>query len=678
MNPPTDPSADDAATPWPGRNGNFLLALSDATRRLSDADAILAITLERLGRQIGVDRVGYIESHPGNTGYSVRREWCDDAIPTFVGEHSGSGTSPHLLEAMKRGEPMVFPDLMADPLIGPTAQTLLASGARAMLCVPLLKSDELVGALGLAHSQPFAWSPADIMLVREVLERTWETLKRARAEAALRHSEALLQAFLQHAPVAMSLTDENGALLLANEELLKRLNQNDAAMQAQSAANEASLRAEVLATGRVVEREMSVTGADSYRQYLAVRFPVHTGPDAPLRIGGCYIDLTRQKAVEAELARSREALFQSEKLTALGALLAGVSHELNNPLSVVVGQSLIMEEKAADPTVAARAAKIRKAAERCARIVQTFLAMARERPPERQPIDINHLIEAALEITSYGLRAAAISVRCAFDPALPCVIGDASQLHQLFANLIINAQHAMESEAGMRELAITTRRSDDGIIVEIADSGPGIPEEQRHRVFEPFFTTRPIGAGTGLGLSFAYNVAVAHGGRLGLAPSDRGARFVLELPLGTATETTIARSVADLAGAGGRGRALIVDDEAELAETLAELLTERGWQTQVATSGAAAIAALEQGDFAVVLSDVRMPQMDGPALYQWITAHRPHLAARTGFLTGDTLGSQASEFLQQSGVPFAEKPFSAATIEELLAALAVGAGRPQA
>ncbi|MFN4039907.1 MAG: GAF domain-containing protein, partial [Erythrobacter sp.] len=425
MNPPVDASADQANAPWLSRHGNFLLGLSDATRRLSDADAILAITLERLGRQIGIDRVGYIESHPGNTGYSVRREWCDEAIPTFVGEHAGSGTSPHLLEAMKRGEPMVFPDLLADPTIGPTAQTLLASGARAMMCVPLLKNDELAGALGLANTEPFDWSPADLMLVREVLERTWETLERARAEAALKESEALLQAFLQHAPVAMSLTDEAGELLLANEELLKRLQQNDAAMQAQSAANEASLRAEVLASGRAVEREMSIVGAEAYREYLAVRFPVHTSPGAPVRIGGCYIDLTRQKAIEAELARSREALFQSEKLTALGALLAGVSHELNNPLSVVVGQSLILEEKADDPAIAARAAKIRKAAERCARIVQTFLAMARERPPERQPIDINHLIDAALEITSYGLRAANVTVRRALAPDLPSVIGDA-------------------------------------------------------------------------------------------------------------------------------------------------------------------------------------------------------------------------------------------------------------
>jgi len=131
MSPPPDWSVDPAAALWPSHHGRFLLALSDATRHLSDADAILAITLERLGKQIGVDRAGYIESHPSNTGYDVRREWCDGAIPTFVGEYSGSGTSPHLLEAMKRGEPMVFPDLMADPLIGPTAQTLLASGARA-------------------------------------------------------------------------------------------------------------------------------------------------------------------------------------------------------------------------------------------------------------------------------------------------------------------------------------------------------------------------------------------------------------------------------------------------------------------------------------------------------------------------------------------------------------------
>lgn len=669
-----------AASPAPDRQPHdspshdshkaFLLALSDATRRLADPDAILTITLERLGRQLGVSRVGYIENHDDGRGFSIRREWRE-GIAAYTGEHDAAGTSPHLQAALARGEAMVIDDVLADPALGVSADTLLASGARAALCVPLIRAGQLVGALGLAHTVPHHWRPEDLALVRDVLERTWETLERARAEAALRDSEALLQAFFQHAPLAMSLADDEGRLLLANPELGRRLGAAVPALIGTVPEGEAALRAEVVAGNRAIARELAGDpAAASWRESLAIRFPVRADAEAPLRIGGFDIDLTRQKAMEAELARSREALFQSEKLTALGALLAGVSHELNNPLSVVVGQALILEQKAADPALKARAAKIRTAAERCARIVQTFLAMARQRPPERQPLDINDLVAAALELTAYGLRAAGVSVTRAFAADLPALVGDAGQLHQLFANLIINAQHALADRAGARELAITTRHRDGMVEVDFADTGPGVPDDLRHRVFEPFFTTRPVGAGTGLGLSFAYNVALAHGGRLDLCPSPRGALFRLSLPVAGPSAAAAVPAPPPAAA----GHALVIDDEAELAETLAELLQARGWTTQTATSGAAALAALDGGRFDLVLTDVRMPGLDGPALYGWQCANRPDLAARTAFVTGDTLGAQASAFLAGAGRPFAEKPLSADSIDRLLAAALPAAG----
>ncbi|MFN3390051.1 MAG: sensor histidine kinase, partial [Allosphingosinicella sp.] len=182
-------------------------------------------------------------------------------------------------------------------------------------------------------------------------------------------------------------------------------------------------------------------------------------------------------------------------------------------------------EAARDRAVAAREKKIRNAAERCARIVQTFLAMARQREPERQALDLNELIEAALELTGYGLRAAGVRVVRDLDPSLPRLVGDASQLHQLFANLIVNAQHALEGHDGPRELRVATEFRDGEVRAVIGDSGPGIPDAIRDRVFEPFFTTKPVGAGTGLGLSFAYGVAHAHGGELELLDARPGTHF---------------------------------------------------------------------------------------------------------------------------------------------------------
>jgi CheY-like chemotaxis protein len=292
--------------------------------------------------------------------------------------------------------------------------------------------------------------------------------------------------------------------------------------------------------------------------------------------------------------------------------------------------------------------------------------MARQREPEKQLLDVNGLIEAALDLTAYGLRAAGIKVRTELAPDLPQLVGDAGQLHQLFANLIVNAQHALEGHDGLRELAIATRCEGGAVTIEVADSGPGIPPAIRSRIFEPFFTTKPVGSGTGLGLSFAYGVARAHGGELALADGDEGTRFRIALPIGANGVGSAKQSVRRETGHGGV--ALVVDDELELAETLAEMLEGQGWSVVVAGGGREALDRLAERDVDLVITDLRMPDLDGADLFAWVRAHRPSLAERVVFLTGDTLGPGANRFLESCGRPFAEKPFSPESIARLVEA----------
>lgn len=375
-------------------------------------------------------------------------------------------------------------------------------------------------------------------------------------------------------------------------------------------------------------------------------------------------ELAERERAEQEIARQREALHQSEKLNALGSLLAGVAHELNNPLLVVVGRAIMLEGEVAAPELRAKVQKIRQAAERGARIVKTFLAIARQQPPAHQPVALNGLLEAAVELMGYGLRAADIATTLDLDPALPELAADADQLTQVFTNLIANAQQALVEVAPPRRLHIATRLTQAGGTVRISftDNGPGVPEAVRSRIFEPFYTSKPVGAGTGIGLSFSYGVIAAHGGRIALeSPRAGGARFVVILPLAPAAPAAAPAASPERVGVEPRS-ILIVDDERDIAEMLCELLAAAGHRVDLAASGHQALRRLARRSYDAVLSDLKMPDLDGPGLYRRLQQSHPHLLERVVFISGDTLGMGASDFLAQTGRPLLEKPFVPAEV----------------
>jgi PAS domain S-box-containing protein len=390
-------------------------------------------------------------------------------------------------------------------------------------------------------------------------------------------------------------------------------------------------------------------------------------------ISGIHLDVTDRKAAEAELAKSREALHQSEKLAALGSLLAGVSHELNNPLSAIVGQAEMLEEDALGTPLEARAKKISAAADRCARIVQTFLAMARRREPDRVAIDPNSLVTDALQITEYALRTTGIAATVECDPHVPAIEGDRDQLHQVLVNLIINAQQALEgAETFEKRLCVRTCVTAAGkVAIDVVDNGPGIPEDLLGRIFEPFFTTKPQGSGTGVGLSFSFGIVAAHGGSLSLLPAEQGATFRIELPAAAPVSVEIVpeEQPGSAPITAVRRRALVVDDEADIADTIRELLEREGFDVVVAQDGGSALRALDRGEFDVVLSDLRMPGVSGPEMYARLKEVRPQLLDRIAFVTGDTLGASMDAFLRESGRPVLEKPFTRAGVRCLVQAL---------
>jgi len=379
-------------------------------------------------------------------------------------------------------------------------------------------------------------------------------------------------------------------------------------------------------------------------------------------------DVTEKKRSATELARQRETLYQREKLAALGSLLAGVAHELNNPLSVVVARAVLLEERG-DPATQAAAVKIRIAAERCARIVRTFLAMARQQQPERGPVVINDVVTAALDMTGYAIRTSSIDVAQDLAPDIPPTLADADQLHQVLLNLIINAQQSLQDQPPPRRIRVATKylAAVDMIRITVADNGPGIPPHLRARIFEPYFTTKPTGIGLGVGLAVSLGIVAAHGGTLTVdCPNEGGAVFTITLPVG-AVAANVVEDTTDTAVDTDQRRVLIVDDEVDIRETLAEILTAAHHRVDTVGSGRDALARIAARRYDVILTDIRMPDLDGRALYQEIERRWPGHGARVVFVTGDTLTSASRDFVAESGRPVIEKPFLPSEVRRVVA-----------
>jgi signal transduction histidine kinase len=398
--------------------------------------------------------------------------------------------------------------------------------------------------------------------------------------------------------------------------------------------------------------------------------------------------------IQEVLGRARAARLEAaDRLAALGTLAAGIAHEINNPLTYLMANLQVLAEMvpaatapSAPPAPAIagrRAAEIRdliadamEGAERIRRIVsQVQTASASQHPEEHRPVDLRATLEAALRLVGNELRHRAHVLTDL--EGTPYVLGDSARLEQVFIHLLTNAAHALGEMAPQgQEVRVKLRAGADRAAVEIADTGPGIPPEIRNRIFQPFFTTKPVGTGAGLGLAICRGIVEALGGEINVeSEMGRGSLFRVSLPTvpapAAATEapagivaarseqaTGAAPGPGPARAAGRRAAVLVVDDEPAVLRSL-ELLLAREHDITTADSARRALEIIEDGRagrYDVVLCDLMMPEMSGMELYDQLRARRPEMARRVVFMTGGAFTPQGQRFLMEGRHTCVAKP----------------------
>jgi PAS domain S-box-containing protein len=368
----------------------------------------------------------------------------------------------------------------------------------------------------------------------------------------------------------------------------------------------------------------------------------------------------------------RDQLVHSERLSAIGELVAGVAHEINNPLQTIVGCVELMIEERRASGQHRDLELVRQEASRAGQIVRNLLAFVRRSSPDRLTADLNQIARAAARLREHQLALRNISLTLDLHPGVMPVLVNREEIQQVVLNLVLNAEHAIGESSGA--IVIRTNATEHRHTLQVIDDGPGISAQLRGRVFEPFFTTKEVGKGTGLGLSIALGIATAHGGSLEVCPTDqKGACFQLTLPAHAPVTPPgrVLEAAAPHAGRAGRRHALVIEDEEPIRVLLARLLARRDYEVTEASSCDEAKALSDGQTFALVLCDVRLGDGNGADCLRHLLAAQPELGRRFIFVTGDIAALDDTE-REFGTMPVLTKPFTASDLDRVLGDVEVG------
>jgi two-component system, NtrC family, sensor kinase len=524
---------------------------------------------------------------------------------------------------------------------------------------PLVAAGHPIGAVSLARERAGSFGPRDLTIVAAAVAQVAIALENARLlellSTAKRQWEQTVDAITQ----AICIVDARGIVLRANRVFAELVTTPVTAIPGRPWLD-LVLPAWAEVVGRAVTERTPSTAElrAGERSLLFTAIPLAEPVSAVL----VFED-------QSEKRRLQDQLIQSEKMSAIGQLIAGVAHDLNNPLASVIGFSdFLAESTEVPPHLAEPLEVIRQEAERAATIVRNLLSFARSQEGERQVQSVWPILQSTLALLRNQMMAHHVEATLELEVDLPDIEINANQIKQVFVNLINNATQAIAGANRSGRIWITAKRWLDGIAVSVADNGPGIPEEVIPRVFEPFFTTKQEGQGTGLGLSICQGIVKEHGGRITLdARPGAGVTFTVELP-GAVQQPPPSPEVEPIADAKAL-KVLVVDDEPHILYYMRSTLESWGHTVEVASDGAYALERAIADPFDVIICDLRMPHLSGREMYQRLARQDPQAAKRIIFATGDTVRGDTLHFLESLDRPYLHKPFTLAELRRALGRL---------
>ncbi len=577
--------------------------------------------------------------------------------------------------ALRERRAIAIEDISRDE--GSNSQLMESLHWRAAIFAPLLTKEQAIGVLVCSDdSRERKFTDEEILRAETLSHQAAIAVENAELFRVVSRSQKEWETTFDAMQDCVSVHDPTGRVIRANVALARRLKtipqkvigRYCSEIYATSGSNPspcrhtASLKSEAL----IVE-EMALPHMDGI-------FQISVSPwyDKNNRLlGSIHVgkDISNEKQLQQQL-------IQSEKLSAIGELISGIAHELNNPLTGVMGYSQLLQlRKDLDDRAKDNLLKINNLALRCQKIVQNLLSFARKQKPERTLSDINDILEKTVELRSYELQVNNIEISRELDRNLPRTIADAHQLQQVFLNVLTNAEQAMLEAHGRGHLTIRTRTNGQNsrIIIDVMDDGPGISENYLTRIFDPFFTTKEVGKGTGLGLSLSYGMIKEHGGNIyARSRPGEGATFVIELPITThlQDDTGVAPELLPQALQFEklvRGKnMLVVDDEKYILDFFIEVFHSLPMHVDTANDGRAAMHKMQENDYDLIITDFKMPQMSGKDLFYWIKENQPQLANRVIFVTGDTVSVETRSFFEDNNNLFLAKPFKIEEVKEVI------------
>jgi two-component system NtrC family sensor kinase len=541
--------------------------------------------------------------------------------------------------------------------------------------VPIERRGERIGAVTIGSERVHAFSALELERVEAIADLLSFALANAELFESMRRAEWRFRTLFRAAPDAvLTVLQTTGRIREANDavravfgletyQVIGRTLVELIVPEDRPALEDALARAFAGSQARVEVHVETSAGATRVVALAANGLPGADPPSA-LLVGR---DMTQEREM-------RLRLMESDRLAAVGELVAGVAHEVNNPLSSISAFAQLLLRDELTPAHRESIEVIRSETMRASQVVKDLLTFARRSDPQREPLDLNGVIARTLRLRQYQFAEASVRVEQELAPELPAVLGDARQLQQVCLNLVTNAVHAM-AEKGGGTLTLRSSHAGGNVMLEVIDTGPGINPGARAHIFEPFFTTKGEGEGTGLGLSVSYGIVKAHGGAIEVVESGPGGTtFRVSLPAVSAQadpRSTPAAALPVLRSPLAGIRLLFVDDEPALRSGMEAFGRLRGFTVLTAVDGAEALSRTRAPGVDAVVCDLRMPGMDGYAFHDQLRAERPGLAARTVFVTGDVVSNETRDTVLRQ--PVLAKPFSFDQVEEAVIALMRGA-----